>query len=128
MPREQDPSAERTKDEARSGVGGGGFAIGDKVQFMSVAHRGSGIRFSTCIGTIKEFSKPQGLKALVRKRNGRDEWKRVSELRALNAKSPVNDVFDAIVEGARSGQANVETGESKNGAQTPNARISDDAP
>lgn len=72
------------------------FTIGQKVQFMSVNIRGGSMSFSTLSGTIVKFSEPQGLKALVKKRNGRKEWIKVSELRSTEKPSPVNDVFNAI--------------------------------
>jgi len=72
------------------------FNIGEKIQFMSVTHKGTSVSFNTREGKILEFSKPKGLKACIKSRNGKTTWVKISELRKLSEKSPVNDVFESI--------------------------------
>ena len=72
------------------------FKVGQEVQFMHATERGTSIRLSTRYGKIVEFSTPKGLRALVRTRNGRQQWVRVKDLRSQAERSPVCDVVDAL--------------------------------
>jgi len=62
--------------------------------------------FSTRTGKIVQFSQPNEQKALIKMRNGRTTWIPVSGLRGDGEKSPVDDVFRALVEGTQTRNSN----------------------
>jgi len=77
------------------------FQIGDRVQFMHSTSSGSSMSFSTREGKIIALSAPEGTKAHIQMRNGRKTWANIADLRNLNEKSPVNDIFNAICAGTK---------------------------
>lgn len=69
------------------------FSMGDKVKFVKARAVGASIEFKTMEGKIIEFSKPLGLKALIKYHGGNCIWKKVADLRKLDQPSPLNGIM-----------------------------------
>ena len=69
------------------------FSIGDKVKFVKITIRGNSREFKTMEGTIEEFSKPIGIKALVKYHGGNKIWRKLDDLRRLDQPSPLNAIM-----------------------------------
>lgn len=87
----QEPKSEREADERLTSRGL--FSIGDKVKFVKMTIRGDSREFRTMEGKIEKFSKPLGLKALVKYHGGNKVWRKLDDIRRIDQPSPLNGIL-----------------------------------
>lgn len=91
MPKSPQPVAEA---ESLVGVASTDlFSIGDKVRFVKARAVGASIEFKTMEGKITDFSKPKGLRALIKYHGGNYVWKKLTDIHRLDQPSPLNGII-----------------------------------
>lgn len=96
MTPESMPESPQPVAEAESLVGVAStdlFSIGDKVRFVKARAVGASIEFKTMEGKITDFSKPKGLRALIKYHGGNYVWKKLTDIRRRDQPSPLNGII-----------------------------------